>query len=262
MKVIRFRLKNERNKVRVGVVSGKKIIEFRGSIFKLKEETGNEFHLNEIEFLPPLKPRKIVCMGFNYKKHMEELSKLSTNKPTITLKSQNTVIGHREKIVLPSISTRVEHEAELGIIIGKPGYKIKQEKANEHIFGYTIVNDVTARDLEYELKQWSPAKSFPTFCPIGPWIDTSLDASNLSIRCWVNSELRQDANTSEMIYKAEKCVSFVSSFMKLEKGDLIATGTPAGVGVLKAGDWVRIEISNLGILENPVTKENENNSGY
>jgi len=226
---------------------------FEGNIFNHKKRAIGYCKISEIKFLPPINPSKIVCIGFNYKKHMDEIIEIATKKPTLTLKSQNAVIGHNDFIVLPRVSDRVEHEAELGIIIKREGYRIKNP--DEYILGYTIVNDVTARDIEKDMVQWSAGKSFPTFCPIGPCIETELNPENLWIRCWVNNKLRQKDNTRNMLYNPFKCVEFVSRFMKLQRGDLIATGTVPGVGILKNGDVVDIKIDGIGILRNMVKSE-------
>ena len=184
----------------------------------------------------------------------KELDKIATNEPTLTLKAQNSVIGHNQPIILPEESERVEHEAELGIVIGKSEYRI--ENLEGYILGYTIVNDITARDLEMKMKQWSPSKSFPTFCPTGPCIETDLDPGNLQIKCRVNGKLRQNSKTAFMTYNVFECVKFVSKFMRLEKGDLIATGTIPGVGRLSNNDVVEIEIESIGVLSNYIKSSN------
>jgi len=252
MKLIRFEFQE---KERLGILDNDndRVKEISGDIFKPGDGTGNTYKTEKIKFLPPVNPSKIICIGFNYRAHMKELGEIATKKPTITLKAQNSVLAHEQGILLPKNSRRVEHEAELGIVIGEEGYRIKNP--SEHILGYTIVNDITARDIEKEMIQWSASKSFPTFCPVGPCIETDLDSSNLEIKCWVNKELRQDSRTSLMIYNAEKLVKFVSQFMKLEKGDLIATGTVPGVGPLHDGDMVEIKIDDIGILRNYVKLE-------
>lgn len=236
MKLVRFEVNG---KTHTGILEDNVII----------EKTGKKYGLEDIKFLPPINPKKIVCIGFNYRRHMGELKDIATKKPTLTLKSQNSVIGHKDYIVIPEDMKCVEHEAELGIVIKKVGYRIENPK--EHILGYTIVNDVTARELEKEMVQWSASKSFPTFCPIGPWIETDLETKDLGIKCRVNENLRQDCRTSDMIYNAEECVKFVSRFMMLERDDLIATRTP-GTGKLSAGDVIEIEIEGIGRLKNYV----------
>jgi 2-keto-4-pentenoate hydratase/2-oxohepta-3-ene-1,7-dioic acid hydratase in catechol pathway len=250
MKLARFLHKGKEG---FGIVSEEGIETVTGDLFDVGKRTGDVLDPAEISFQPPLYPKKIICVGFNYRAHMTEMPDIATKKPTLTLKSQNTVIGSGEAIVLPKNSKQVEHEAELGIVVGRPGYRIK--KPAEHIFGYTIVNDVTARDLEREMTQWSASKSFPTFCPIGPYVDTDTDPRDLRISCRVNDRVRQDSRTSLMIYGPHKVVEFVSSFMRLERGDLIATGTVPGVGILAAGDLIEITIEGLGVLRNPVKEE-------
>ena len=209
---------------------------------------GTEFDPEKITFLPPVNPPKIICIGFNYKKHNEELKDMATGEPTITLKAPTSVLGHIGKIILPPESGDVQHESELGIVIKKSGYRIKNPV--EHILGYTIVNDVTARDIERKMVQWSASKSFPTFCPFGPFIETEINPGDLEITCKINGELRQNARTSQMIYSPEECVKFVSKFMELQKDDLIATGTPPGVGKLEEGDEIEIKIPGIGTLKN------------
>ncbi len=231
-----------------GVLGDDEVRRIEGDVFLPGEETGDLYGTEEIEFLPPIDPGKVICIGFNYRAHMDEMRDIASMKPTLTLKSQNSVTGHKRDIILPRNSGRVEHEAELGIVVGRGGYQI--ENPIGHILGYTIINDVTDRDLEREMTQWSAAKSFPTFCPLGPAIETELNPRDLRIRCWVNDEVRQDSQTSLMIYDVYQCIRFVSNFMRLEKGDLIATGTVPGVGVLRDGDGVKIEIEDIGILEN------------
>lgn len=250
MKLCRFKVDNLE---KFGILSPGKIKEIEGNLFNPGSETGRVYTEEEVEFLPPVEPGKIICIGFNFGKHAKDFKDIATKKPTIALKAPSSLLGHNQNILLPDISDRVDHEAELGIIIGKEGYKI--ENPQEHILGYTIVNDVTARDIQKEMGQWSPSKSFPTFCPMGPHISAGLDVRNLRIRCWVNKELRQDAKTSEMIYSPDECVRFASKFMKLERGDLISTGTVPRVGKLEDGDVVEIEIEKIGRLRNFVKTE-------
>jgi len=240
-----------------GVLTGRlvddEVYALEGDLFNPGREVNKSFKAGDVRFLSPIKPSKIICIGFNYKKHMDEVSDIATKNPTLTLKSPDTVIGCNESIILPSESAQVEHEAELGIVIGRGGYRIRTPV--EHILGYTIVNDVTARDLEREMMQWSASKSFPTFCPTGPCIETELDPADLRITCRVNNEVRQDESTKNMIYNPLECVSFVSRFMRLYPGDLIATGTIPGVGLLSGGDVVEVGIEGIGSLSNPVKSD-------
>jgi 2-keto-4-pentenoate hydratase/2-oxohepta-3-ene-1,7-dioic acid hydratase in catechol pathway len=242
MKVGRFCYKErEKEKMFNGFLKDGKIIDFK---------TRKEHDTENIKFYSPISPRKIVCIGFNYKKHSSELADLATKEPTLTLKSPSSVIGHLENIILPENAKDVQHEAELGIVIKKSCYKV--DEPLKYIKGYTIVNDVTSRELERKMVQWSASKSFPTFCPMGPFMENNLDASDLEIICKVNGEIRQRARTSDMIYSPAECVRFASSFMRLDDNDLIATGTPAGVGNLNKGDVVEIYIEKIGLLKNTV----------
>ena len=229
---------------------------FYSGIFKnnsiIEEKTRKEFDPEKIIFLPPVNPPKIICIGFNYRKHRDELKDLATREPTITLKAACSILPHKGTIILPQKSDDVQHESELGVVIKKGGYRIKNPI--KHILGYTIVNDVTARDIERKMIQWSASKSFPTFCPCGPFIETDINPDNLEILCKVNGEIRQNAKTCQMIYSPEECVKFVSKFMELQKGDLIATGTPQGVGKLENGDVIEIKIEGIGMLKNFAVK--------
>ncbi len=213
--------------------------------------------------------RNLWCVGRNYHAHAKELSASvfkdnSANVvqwPIVFTKVPETVVGPRDDVVLPgaAVSEQIDYEAELAIVIGKPGKNIRKEDWREHVFGYTIVNDVTARDVQMRHQQWDMGKSFDTFCPMGPWIVTAdeLDATRTRVRCWVNGELRQDARTEDLIFDLPTLIETISRGITLRPGDVIATGTPAGVGMgfkppryLAAGDVVRIEIDGLGVIEN------------
>jgi 2-keto-4-pentenoate hydratase/2-oxohepta-3-ene-1,7-dioic acid hydratase in catechol pathway len=221
---------------------------------------------------PIVTPRRnIFCVGKNYGEHAREFSNSGFEAgakkgaeidkyPAIFSKGPNTVIGPDAPVQLHStVTSSVDYEAELAVIIGKPGRNISQKDAYNHIFGYTIVNDVTARDRQKNHKQWFMGKTLDTFCPMGPWITTSdeLDPENLDVKCWVNGELRQSANTRDLIFGIPSLIATISAGLTLAPGDVIATGTPAGVGIgfsppkfLKSGDLVAIEISGIGRLEN------------
>lgn len=228
------------------------------------------YNLNEIDveksiFLPPsISPSKIICLGLNYSDHAREVGRPIPVKPNLFSKAPSALIAHKEAINLPKISQAVDYEAELAIIIGKKCKDVPASRAKDFILGYTIINDVTARDLEFEENaQWFRSKSLDTFAPLGPFILTNsynLNPDNLRIRLWVNGELRQDSNTSKMVYNCYEIVSFVSSDLTLLPGDIIATGTPSGIGMrqipepkyLKTGDTVKIEVERIGSLENTV----------
>jgi 2-keto-4-pentenoate hydratase/2-oxohepta-3-ene-1,7-dioic acid hydratase in catechol pathway len=204
------------------------------------------------KLLSPLVPGKIVGVGRNYPEHAREHDAEVPEVPMLFLKPPSAVIGPREPIRLPAQSQQVEHEAELAVVMGKRTREITPDQARDFIFGYTAANDVTARDLQRKDGQWTRAKGFDTFCPLGPWIDTEADPSDLRITCRVNGRIRQLASTREMVFSVFQLVAFVSGIMTLEVGDVLLTGTPAGVGPIQAGDSVQVEIEGIGILENPV----------
>ncbi len=224
----------------------------------LNREEGLEgdIPLMELELLPLVRPSKIVCVGLNYREHARELGMAVPEEPVLFLKPPTTVIGPGDPIVRPSCSARVDHEAELAVVIGKTARFVPESQAGQHIFGYTCANDVTARDLQQRDGQWTRSKGFDTFCPVGPWIETNVvDVRNLPLRAVVNGEVRQEANTADMIFSPARLVSFISRVMTLLPGDMILTGTPPGVSPIKAGDEVSIEIDGVGFLLNPVVDE-------
>jgi len=215
---------------------------------------GKTFELSELEILPPTTPSKVICIGLNYYDHAAELGMDVAQEPIIFIKPPSAVIGHDDKIIYPKTSQQVDYEAELAVVIGKKCRNINAEHVNDVIAGYTCFNDVTARDLQQRDGQWTRAKSFDTFAPIGPFIASTseLDPGNVSIKCRVNGEVRQDSNTSNLIFDVPYLIEFISGIMTLEVGDVIATGTPPGVGELHPGDVVEVEIGGIGILRNEV----------
>lgn len=210
------------------------------------------YSIEDVRLHPPIEPGKIVCIGRNYAAHAAEHDVEVPNLPLLFLKSPSAIIGPGDPIHLPPQSQQVEHEGELAVVISKRGRWIELESAREHILGLTIANDVTARDLQRLDGQWTRAKGFDTFCPLGPWIETELDPSDLIITCSVNDQLRQMGSTRDMLFPVRQLITFISSVMTLEPGDLILTGTPSGVGPLVDGDQVTVDIENLGALTNPV----------
>jgi len=200
-------------------------------------------------------PSKIVAIGWNYEGHIREMGSPFPLEPLIFLKAPSSIIGHKDTILLPPESERVDFEGELAIVIGRKCRRVKREQAREVIFGYTGLNDVTARDLQKKDGQFSRAKSFDTFCPTGPWIQTDLDPTSVQVRTLVNAELRQDDNTRTMLFDPYYLVEYVSAAMTLYAGDLIATGTPSGVGPLTPGDEVTVEVVGIGSLTNTVEPE-------
>ncbi len=208
----------------------------------------------EAKLLPPCAPSKIVCVGRNYAEHAKELGNQPPAEPLIFLKPPSSLIASRDAIVYPKLSQRVDFEGELGVVIGKRARNVRREDAESHILGYTCVNDVTARDLQKKDGQWTRGKGFDTFCAVGPSIvrREDCDLKSLRVQTFVDGEKKQDASVTEMLFGVNDIISYVSAFMTLEPGDLIATGTPPGVGPLQPGSKVQIVIEGIGILENTV----------
>jgi len=211
--------------------------------------------LAEVMVLPPAQPSKIICAAVNYRAHAEEVGLPIPEEPVIFFKPPSSIIGPGQTIVLPAQSQRVDYEAELALVIGKTGRNIEIADVAAHIFGYCCANDVTARDLQRKDKQFGRAKGFDTFCPLGPWIETQVeDPSSLQVKAIINGEVRQDGNTSDMIFSPFELVSFISKVMTLMPGDVILTGTPPGVSPLAPGDEVHVDIAGVGLLINPVAQ--------
>lgn len=209
--------------------------------------------------LPPCSPSKIVCVGRNYAEHAKEMGAEVMAEPTIFLKPPTSLIASGDRIVYPRLTQRLDYEGELGVVIGKRARKVASADAPAYILGYTPVNDVTARDLQRKDGQWTRGKGFDTFCPVGPYIAPrdEVDASCLRVRTFVDGEKKQDAAISEMIFGVNDIIAYISTFMTLEPGDLVATGTPSGVGPLQPGSIVRVEIEGVGVLENSVVLEDQ-----
>jgi len=211
----------------------------------------------EPRLTPTCRPSKIVCVGRNYVEHAKELGNPVPAEPLIFLKPPSSLLAPGEPIVYPSISEFLSYEGELGVVIGKRARRVKASEADAYIFGYTCVNDVTARDLQKKDGQWSRAKGFDTFCPVGPEIvpRDQVDLERLRVRTFVDGDKKQEAPIHDMIFSVPLLIEYITRFMTLEPGDLIATGTPPGVGALLVGNVVRIEIDGVGALENPVIRE-------
>jgi len=208
-----------------------------------------------VRLLSPCLPSKIVCLGLNYRSHVEETKLPLPTVPLIFLKPSTAVIGPDDEIVLPRLSRRVDYEGELGMVIGRKAKDVPEDKAREHVIGYTCLNDVSERHNQAEDGQWTRAKGYDTFAPIGPCIETEVDPDNLKLETYLNGELRQSANTSDLIFAVSKLISFVSSVMTLLPGDIIATGTPSGIGRVNPGDVVEVRIEGIGTLRNPVVRQ-------
>jgi 2-keto-4-pentenoate hydratase/2-oxohepta-3-ene-1,7-dioic acid hydratase in catechol pathway len=208
--------------------------------------------LSEAHLLSPVTPTKVVCVGLNYRTHIAEMGHEAPSEPVIFIKPSTSVIGPDQPIVLPIGVGRVDHEAELGVIIGRRTHHVSADTARDCVLGFTCGNDVTARDVQKSDGQWTRAKGFDTFCPIGPWVAADIDPSNLLVQCLVNGEVRQNAHTSDMLFDPYQLVSFVSGVMTLVPGDVILTGTPGGISELHSGDTVEVRIEGVGSLSNPV----------
>lgn len=214
-----------------------------------------KYSLGEIRLLSPTLPSKIVAIGLNYRDHAEEVGMPLPEEPLLFLKPSSSVIGPGDTIILPSQSARVDFEAELGVVIGKTARKVLGRDAQDCILGYTCLNDVTARDLQGKDGQWTRAKGFDTFCPIGPWIETELDPSDLGIELYLNGKFKQASRTSNLVFDPVRLVEFISGIMTLFPGDVIATGTTSGIGPMQSGDTVEVRIEGIGSLINIVQPE-------
>lgn len=237
---------------RYGILSGKTIHEITPNYFGPFRKTGKKYPLSEVKLLAPCQPTKIVAMGLNYLNHAKELKLPIPLHPLIFLKPPTAMIGTEEEIIYPPDSKRVDYEAELAVVIAKKTRNVQPHNALKHVLGYTCFNDVTARDLQKMDNQWTRSKSFDTFAPIGPWIVDDIDPHDLAIEAYLNNKVKQRSNTSELIFKIDEIVSFVSKVMTLLPGDVIATGTPPGVGPMLSGDEIKIKIENIGTLTNKV----------
>jgi len=254
MKYARFKYEG---RIRRGIVKGDLIYPTKGRHYHACGAGVRGIPLEKVKMAAPVKPSKIVAVGLNYTDHAEELNMKLPEEPVIFLKPPSSVIGPGEDIVCPSSAKRIDYEAELAIVIKKKTRNVPEESAEEHILGYTCLNDVTARDLQKSDGQWTRAKSFDTFCPLGPWIETEMDTDNAGIFSYVNGKLKQSSSVSKMVFKPAYLVSFISAVMTLEREDVIATGTPAGIGAVKAGDKVEILIEGIGTLVNNVIPKKE-----
>jgi len=216
-------------------------------------QSGAAIFLDAVTLLAPVAPSKVVCVGRNYREHAAELGNKMPDEPLLFLKAPSAIIGNGDCIVRPPQSQQVEHEGELGVVIGRRAAKLTdQDDPLSYVLGYTCVNDVTARDLQRKDVQFTRAKSFDTFCPVGPFVVDGLDPRNLVVTTRVNGVVKQDGRTADMAFSVPFLIRYISNIMTLYPGDLIATGTPAGVSAMKDGDTVEVEIEGIGVLRNPV----------
>ena len=236
---------------RAGIVEGDQIHEIHGELNDSLERTGKTWPLDQIKFLPPSTPSKIVCVGRNYLEHAKELGNDAPAQPLIFLKPPSSVIAPQEPIVLPRISQRVDHEGELAVIIARRCYHLKDdESVAPYILGYTCLNDVTARDLQKSDVQFTRAKGFDTFCPFGPVLETDRPPGSALVETFVNGVNKQSGRIEEMIFSVDFVFRWVTQVMTLEPGDVISTGTPSGVGPLAPGDVVEVRVGGIGTLRN------------
>jgi len=250
MKIIRF---EQKGKAYWGSLQEETIYLLSGDIFAGAKETKEKVALGEVKVLAPVLPSKIIGIGLNYRKHIEESPFDPPEVPMFFLKAPSSVIAHLDQIVLPEDSKRVDYEGEVGVVIGRKAKNVKEAEAMNYILGCTIVNDVSARDFHKQDNSFARSKGTDTFCPVGPVIVTGLNPGNLKIETRLNGKTVQSSNMSDLLFKTEHLISFVSRYMTLLPGDLIATGTPAGIGPMKKGDVVEVEVEGIGILKNSVS---------
>ena len=226
--------------------------EIKDHPFGTPEFSGRSWPLPDVRLLAPILPSKIIGVGRNYADHAAEMGNAVPDEPLLFLKPSTSIIGPNARILLPPSSARVEFEGELAVVIGLPAREVRAENAHTVILGYTIANDVTARDLQKLDVQFTRGKGFNTFCPLGPWIETELDPAELALQTDVDGDIKQDGHTSDMVHKVGALIEYISEIMDLLPGDVILTGTPAGVGPIEAGETVSVTIEGIGTLSNPV----------
>ena len=249
MKIVRFAVDR---KVRYGILDGESIEAIEDKPFRYVKPADEYYRLSDVKLLSPCTPSKIVALGLNYHSHAKELNSPLPDAPLIFLKPSTAVIGPEDNIIYPVASTRVDYEGELAVVIKKPVWRVSTKDALDYVLGYTCFNDVTARDLQSRNGQWTRAKGFDTFAAVGPCIETELDPGNVALETYLNGELKQQGNTGDLIYSIPELINFISSVMSLLPGDIIATGTPGGIGPMYPGDTVDIKIEPIGTLRNHV----------
>jgi 2-keto-4-pentenoate hydratase/2-oxohepta-3-ene-1,7-dioic acid hydratase in catechol pathway len=256
VKIVRFFTGNT---VQYGIIEGETVKGFRGSPFPeisgsagTFEADGSSYAMKDVKLLSPCNPSKLVCLGLNYRSHAEEGKMEVPKSPIIFIKPSTSVIGPEENIVLPPGYRRVDYEAELGVVIGKTAKSVKEGDEFDYVLGYTCVNDVSERYNQRDDVQWTRSKSYDTFAPLGPCIVTGIDASNVLVESRLNGELRQSARTGELIFDIPYLIRFITGVMTLLPGDIISTGTMAGIGRMNDGDTIEITVENIGTLKNYV----------
>jgi 2-keto-4-pentenoate hydratase/2-oxohepta-3-ene-1,7-dioic acid hydratase in catechol pathway len=241
-------------RIAVGIIDDEYFRPLRGTFFENPVPTGEEVPMADVRLLAPVIPSKVVAVGRNYADHATEMGGDVPEEPVLFLKPSTAIIGPGDSIPYPAASSHVDHEAELAVVVGRLARSVPAGEAGRFILGYACANDVTARDLQRKDGQWTRAKGFDGFCPVGPWIETEISPADLAIECRVNGEVRQAARTSMLAFGPGELLEFISGVMTLLPGDVILTGTPAGVGPLQVGDAVEVEVEGIGVLANDVVR--------
>jgi 2-keto-4-pentenoate hydratase/2-oxohepta-3-ene-1,7-dioic acid hydratase in catechol pathway len=250
MRTVRF---TRGGRERYGVVEGSKVRALTSEPWAGGLPEGPSLELSEVSLLAPVAPSKVVCVGRNYRAHAKELGNEVPKEPLLFIKPSTSVIGPSAQIRIPEVSREVHYEAELAVVMARALTRAATAvEAKAAVFGWTCLNDVTARDIQRAEAHFTRAKGFDTFCPIGPVVETELDPMDATVSCRVNGEQRQRGSTRDMVFDPYLLVAFVSQVMTLLPGDVVSTGTPEGVGALRRGDWVEVEVSGIGVLKNPV----------
>lgn len=250
MKIVRIKSGDD---IVYGVADAEGVLVYNGSPFVAWEPTEIVVPWNKVTLLSPVIPTKVMCVGKNYEDHAAEFDGEVPEEPLIFMKPATSVIGTNANVVHPNLSKEVHHEAELAVVMSKPARNVKAEDASQYVFGYTAANDVTARDLQRKDGQWTRAKGFDTFCPLGPAIETELDPlERLAVICRVNGEVRQAGFTPDMVFGVAEIIEYITAFTTLLPGDVILTGTPSGVGKVEPGDLMEVEVDGIGVLANTV----------
>jgi 2-keto-4-pentenoate hydratase/2-oxohepta-3-ene-1,7-dioic acid hydratase in catechol pathway len=252
MRIVRY---SHDGQMSFGVLEGETIAAITPHPFAPFEYSGERLAPDEVRLLAPVLPTKVVAVGKNYADHAKEMGDDVPEEPIIFLKPSTSVVGPGDPIIYPAGVDRVDFEGELAVIVGKMARRLDEANALQVVLGFTCANDVTARNLQASDGQWTRAKGFDTFCPLGPWIETDLDSSDLAVRTLVNDEQRQSSRTSMLVISVARLLAFISGVMTLLPGDVILTGTPAGIGALSPGDRVEVEIEGIGVLTNRVVAE-------
>jgi 2-keto-4-pentenoate hydratase/2-oxohepta-3-ene-1,7-dioic acid hydratase in catechol pathway len=253
MRLARFATNNH---IEYGIVDGELVRPVRGDIFKKPVPDGRPISIEEIKFLVPAVPTKVIALGMNYRSHAEELKLQIPDEPLFFYKPLSALIGMGDSIQYPPQSNRVDYEAEMAFVIGRQAKNVPISEALDYVFGYTCFNDITARDIQFRKNaiEFVKSKGFDTFGSVGPWIETDVEPSDLNIECLVNGEIKQKGNTNDLIFGVAEIINFVSKIMTLYPGDIIATGTPSGIGPLSVGDTVVVNVEKIGTLENTVVR--------